>query len=234
MDPRVEWWRSVSATSRPERPVLVVVLGDDPDAVSALAPGFSSRWRADTEGGLTPTARVAEHLGVPIHFADTPRLPEGHDLVLLADAGRGMTTSAAQVACTHLNAEPQTAVGYGSGISDIDWMGKVTGVRARAQAAGNPPTVPPAVELLANLLVCAADTATPVLLDGVVCAAGATVAEELPPVQAPVLGQEPSHRLFLDHLNIAAWATDGIGPGEGLGALGGLAALNVALLAAHV
>ena len=232
MDPRVEWWRSVSAAARPERPVLVVVLDDDPDAVSALSPEFSSRWRADTENGLTPTARVAEHLGVPIHFADSAGLPQGHDLVLLADAGRGMTTSAAQVACTHLNAEPQTVVGYGSGISDVDWMGKVTGVRARAQAAGSPPAVPSAVRLLGDLLVRAADTATPVLLDGVACAAGATVAEELPPVQAPVLGQEPSHQLFLDHLDIPAWATGGIGPGEGLGALGGLAVLNVALLAA--
>jgi nicotinate-nucleotide--dimethylbenzimidazole phosphoribosyltransferase len=234
MDPRVEWWRSVCAAPRPENPVLVVVLDDDPDAVSALPPGFSSRWRADTENGLTPTARVAEHLGVPIQFADSKELPQGHDLVLLADAGRGMTTAAAQVACTHLNAEPQSAVGYGSGVSDIDWMRKVTGVRTRAQAAGSPPAVPAAVRLLADLLAGAADSATPVLLDGVVCAGAATVAEQLPPVQVPVLGREPSHRLFLDHLDLAAWAADGIGPGQGLGALGGLAALNVALLAADV
>ena len=234
MDPRVEWWRSVSAAARPEQPVLVVVLDDEPDAVSALPPGFSSQWRVDTENGLTPTARVAEHLGVSLHFADSGQLPTGHDLVLLADVGRGMTTSAAQVACTHLNAEPQTAIGYGSGISDIDGMRKVTGVRAAAQEAGSPPAVPAAVRLLADLLVSAGEAGTPVLLDGVVGAAAATVAEELPPLQAPILGQEPAHRLFLDHLNLAAWTTGGIGPGQGLGALGGLAALNVALLAADV
>ena len=102
--------------------MLVVVLDDEPDAVSALPPGFSLQWRVDTENGLTPTARVAEHLGVSF-ISRTPTLSHGHDLVLLADVGRGMTIRRAG-GMHHLNAEPQTAIGYGSEFRDIDWMRK--------------------------------------------------------------------------------------------------------------
>ncbi len=131
MDPHLEWWRSVGDGDEPHDPILVMVVADDPDAVSALPVDHGSRWRERTRAGKTATARVAEHLGVPIHFADTDELPTGHDLILLGEVGRGMTSLASQVACTHLNAEPQTVVGFGSGISDIEWMRKVSAVRDR-------------------------------------------------------------------------------------------------------
>ena len=57
MDPRVEWWRSVSAAARPEQPMLVVVLDDEPDAVSALPPDSA-------------------HSGASIPRTDSRRLPE--------------------------------------------------------------------------------------------------------------------------------------------------------------
>ena len=134
--------------------------------------------------------------------------------MLLADVGRWDDHIRRAGGMHHLNAEPQTAIGCGSGISDIDWMRKVTGVRAAAQEAGSPPAVPAAVRLLADLLVSAGEAGTPVLLDGVVGAAAATVAEELPPFRHRFWARN-RHRLFLDHLNLAAWTTGGIGPGQG-------------------
>ncbi len=69
------------------------------------------------------------------------------------------------------------------------------------------------------------------LLDGVTAAAAACVAQRTPPVQAPTLGDEPVQRLLLDRAEVPFWGTYGIGPGEGLGALAGLAMLRLALLA---
>lgn len=207
-----------------------MVVHDEPEAVSVLDGDFGTQWRAETLEGRTPTARLAAHLGVSIRFADDAQIPAGHDLLLLADAGRGLTALAALVACTHMSAEPQTAVGFGSGISDVQWMRKVTDVRAAAHSYDG--ALPEPIALLATLLTTAADQGVPVLIDGVVGAAAAVVAERLPELQAPSLGDEPAHRLFLDHLGIGAWGTSGIGPGQGLGALGGLGLLNLALLAA--
>ncbi len=87
---------------------------------------------------------------------------------------------------------------------------------------------------MAALLTAAADAGLPVLMDGSVSAAGAIVAERRPSVQAAVLGDEPAQRMLLDHLDVGPWGAGGIGPGQGLGALCGLAMLRLALLAADV
>lgn len=234
MDPRLTWWRSASDADEPRAPILVIVVADDPDAVSVLPPDHGSRWREQTLAGSTATARVAEHLGVPIHFAEDGQLPAGHDLILLGEAGRGMTSLASQVACTHLNAEPQMVVGFGSGITDIAWMRKVAAVRDTCRATAGTSTIPEPVEHLAALLTAAADAGVPVLIDGSASAAGAMVADRRPSMQAPVLGDEPAHRMLLDHLDLGPWGTGGIGPGQGLGALCGLEMLRLSLLAADV
>jgi len=220
VNPQVAWWREVGAGPAPQRPLLVVAVHDDPSAVSALPPDHGATW-AQRE---TPTSRVADHLDVPVFIAGTGDLPKGHDLLLLASAGRGMTTLAAGVAVAHFAAEPQLVVGYGNGIDDLQWMDKVRDVRARTDAQ-----VPEPVTQLAHVL----ETAdVPVLLDGVVSAAAAAIAGQLPPVQVPVCGDEPVQRFFLDRCEAGLWGTSGIGPGEGLGALSGLAMLRLALLAA--
>ena len=219
-----QWWDGLERGREPRRPLLVVVVQDDPETVSVLPSDYGSRWLERTRAADTPTGRLAEHLQVPVHHASGPEIPDGHDLLLLADAGRGLTTAAATIACTHLQAEPQLAVGHGSGIDDLQWMDKVRDVRARTDAQ-----VPEPVTQLAHVL----ETAdVPVLLDGVVSAAAAAIAGQLPPVQVPVCGDEPVQRFFLDRCEAGLWGTSGIGPGEGLGALSGLAMLRLALLAA--
>lgn len=236
MIPPVEWWWSVSQSPKPQNPVLVVVSADDPDAISTLPDGFGQQWRRATLRGQTPTARLAEHLEVPIEFPDSATLIDGHDLILLADVGRGLTTAAAQVACSHFDAEPQLVCGYGSGISDAEWMRKVAALRqaaAQPESEG-PPPVPHAIGQLISVLETAAQSDTPVILDGVVSCAAAAMTAVKPPMQAPAVGDEPAQKFFLDRADIGVWGGLGIGPGAGLAALGGLAVLNLALLAADV
>ncbi len=170
----------------------------------------------------TPTARVAEYLGVPVVAAGDP-LPE-HDLLLVGAVGRGLTTVAAALAVSAFGAEPQLVTGYGSGLRDEQWMDKVVDVRGR--------TLQDTPEVVAALVAVLEEAQVPVLLDGVIAAAAAACASRLPDVQAPVRGDEPVQRFFLDRANVAVWGSSGIGPGEGLGALSGLALLRLALLAA--
>jgi hypothetical protein len=89
--------------------------------------------------------------------------------------------------------------------------------------------LPEAVTVLRELLE---STQRPVLLDGALTAAAASLADRLPAVQAPTIGDERAQRFFLERAEIPSWALSGIGPGEGLGALAGLASLRLALLAA--
>ncbi len=216
MKQELAWWRDVAGTA-PERPLLVVALADDAAAVSALPPGYADDWLHRD----TPAARVAQYLGVTIVAADAE--PPDHDLLLLAAVGRGLTTVAASVAVSMFGAEPQLVTGYGSGITDEQWMDKVADVRSREMVE-----VPPVITSLVSWLEHAQ---VPVLLDGVIAAAAASCADHLPAVQAPVLGTEPVQRFFLDRANVPVWGSSGIGPGQGLGALSGLALLRLALLA---
>ena len=203
MIPQVTWWRDVGHSPTPANPLLVLAMHDDPGAVSALPTDHCATWLDRN----TPTRRVAESLGVPIVVAGSGPLPEGHDLLLVGAVGRGLTTAAALFAVGHFDAEPQQVVGHGSGISDV-----------------TPEPIVQLAEVLENSQV-------PVLLDGVTAAAAACVAQRTPPVQAPTLGDEPVQRLLLDRAEVPFWGTYGIGPGEGLGALAGLAMLRLALLA---
>jgi nicotinate-nucleotide--dimethylbenzimidazole phosphoribosyltransferase len=192
-------------------------MADDPHAVSALAPDYSRGW-LERE---TPTSRVAEHLGVPIVGigADLP----DHDLLLLGSVGRGLTTLAAALAVSQFGAEPQLVTGHGSGISDVQWMEKVVNVRSWVVDE-----IPQPISALVGLLD---STDVPVLVDGVIAAAAVACASSGADVQAPVLGAEPVQKFLLDRANVPVWGIAGIGPGEGLGALSGLAMLRLALLA---
>lgn len=216
MNPLVAWWRGI-ADAPPAAPVLVMARADDSSAVSELTADYGSTWHA----AGTPTGRVAEYLGVPVATMGDD-LPE-HDLLLVGEVGRGLTSVAARVAVGLFGAEPQLVVGHGSGISDLAWMDKVRHVRDA------PLTEPPAE--LAELTALLERSSSPVLLDGAFSAAAAALAADLPSVQAPVVGDEPCQRYLLDRTEVPVWGLSGIGPGEGLGALAGLAHLRLTLLA---
>lgn len=222
----VDWWRCVSDDPHPRNPLLVIVAADDPDAVSTLTPDHGARWR-DGDWTKTSTSRVAEHLGVPIRVCDDPELPADPDLLLLAGIGRGLTSVAAQIACARFGAEPQAVVGFGSGITDVQWMEKVVDVRDRQMDTY-------ALELMSQILASAAEREIPVLLDGAVAVAAAAITPQLPDAQVPAVSEEPAERYLIDRMEVPVWGVSALPAGEGLGALGGLAALRLGLLASHV
>jgi hypothetical protein len=226
----VRWWLDLGREQPPDNPLLIVVLDDDPSAVSTLPQGYSHEWQESTAHGRSPTARVASHLGVPIHIAHDDHIPPGHDLLLLADVGRGLTSAAARLACGQFGAEPQLITGRGSGVDDLAWMRKAVDVRDRA----DPDTVPDAIALAARILHTAADADLPVLIDGAVGAAAAAVCDHRPAMQIPALGDEPAQAFFAERSDLPTWGMSGLGPGAGLAALHGLAVLRLGLLAAHV
>ena len=226
----VRWWLDLGREDPPANPLLVIVADDDPSAVSTLPPGYADQWQDATARGHTPTARVAAHLGVMIHIAQDGGIPAGHDLVLLADVGRGLTTAAARLACGQFGAEPQLVTGRGSGVDDLGWMRKVVDVRERADSD----TVPDAIALAARILRSAAEADVPVLIDGVVGAAAAAVCDPVPAMQIPAIGDEPAQPFFAERRDLPSWGMSGLGPGAGLAALHGLAVLRLGLLAADV
>lgn len=217
-----DWWRSTGQPP-PRSPLLVVWCADDPAAVSRLPQDFGRQWpdRFERSG----TGRLCEYLGVRMQVADDQLDLTRADLILMAEVGRGLTTTAVAQAVRAYDQEPQLLTGRGSGVSDIAWMTKVVQVRERA-------TEHTAAVLadVSDFLQRCREAETPVLLDGVVSAAAASLCAELPHFACPVLGDEPAQKLFLDRMNAAAWSTGTVG--AGMGSLTGLGLLRLAL-AAH-
>lgn len=226
MQAHVDWWLGQDRGPAPERVALIVVTGDDESAVSTLPSDYSQRWRTATLSAESATARVAAHLGVPLLLADDTEIPDV-DLLLLAGAGRGLTTAAAVVACHSFGAEPQLATGYGSGIDDLAWMDKVRDVRSRFDQSSAP------LAAMAEILETAADAQVPVVLDGVDTAAAASLAGRLPDVHVPAISDEPAHKFLVDRLDCPVWDVSSLPPGAGLSALGALSSLRLGLLAAE-
>ena len=165
----------------------------------------------------------------------------GADLLVPGDMGIGNTTPAAVLVAALTGTEPATVVGRGSGIDDGGWMRKTAVVRdalRRARpTAGDPLALLAAVAgadltAMTGFLVQAALRRTPVVLDGVVSAAAALVAERIAPGAvawwvAGSLSTEPAQHRALERLGLVPVLDLGLRLGEGTGGL-----LAVPLLAA--
>lgn len=217
-----DWWRSTQRPS-PQSPLLVVWCADDPAAVSRLPKDYGRQWpdRFEQSG----TGRLCEYLGVRMQVADDELDLTRTDLILVAEVGRGLTTTAVAQAVRAYDQEPQLLTGRGSGVSDVAWMSKVVQVRERAKYDSAP-----VLAEVSHFLQRCREAEVPVLLDGVVSAAAASLCAELPHFANPILGDEPAQRLFLDRMDVAAWSTGTVG--AGMGSLTGLGLLRLAL-AAH-
>src|SRR5690606_30959771 len=133
----------------------------------------------------------------------------GADLLIAGDMGIGNTTAATALIGTLTDTEPVAVIGRGTGIDDTGWMRKTAAVRDamfRARRAGSDPItllrVCGGADLAAitGFLAQAAVRRTPVLLDGLVSAAAALLAEPLAPGarqwwQAGHRSTEPAHAL---------------------------------------
>ncbi|MFD8937296.1 nicotinate-nucleotide--dimethylbenzimidazole phosphoribosyltransferase [Streptomyces sp. NPDC059578] len=218
-------------------PVRVVDVGLDcePDALPEDVVRFRVRrgsGRIDVEDALTAQeAEAAFRAGMAL--ADE-EVDSGTDLVVLGDVSVGGTTAAATLIAALCGVDASVVTGRGEvPIDDLAWMRKCAAVRDSLRRAR--PALGDQLKLLATaggadfaaitgfLLQCAVRK-TPVILDGVVSAACALVAQRVA-FRAPdwwIAGHdsgEPAQAKALDRMAIEPLLTQGVRIGQGTGAL---------------
>ncbi|MFB9370553.1 nicotinate-nucleotide--dimethylbenzimidazole phosphoribosyltransferase [Kitasatospora sp. NPDC001664] len=225
--------------------VRVVDVGVDagPEEFPAEVSRFKVRrgsGRIDLEDALT-AAQAAEAFRAGMAVADE-EADAGTDLVVLGDLGVGSTTVAAVLVGALCGTDAAAVTGRGSGIDDRTWMVKCAAVRDSLRRAR--PVLGDQLALLATVggadfaavtgfLLQAAVRKLPVVLDGVVSAACALVAQRIA-FRAPEwwrAGQstgEPAQAKAYDRLTLTPVQTLGVSMGEGVGALLALPLLQAA------
>lgn len=213
--------------------------GEFPDDVARYHVRRGS-GRIDVEDALSPEEAVrAFEAGVAIADEEADA---GTDLVVLGDLGVGSTTVAAVLIGALCGTDAAAVTGRGSGIDDHVWMVKCATVRDSLRRAR--PVLGDQLALLAavggadfaaitGFLLQAAARKLPVVLDGVVSAACALVAQRIA-FRAPEwwrAGQstgEPAQAKAYDRLTLTPVQGLGVSMGEGVGALLALPLLQAA------
>ncbi|BFV59700.1 nicotinate-nucleotide--dimethylbenzimidazole phosphoribosyltransferase [Kitasatospora sp. CMC57] len=223
--------------------VVDVGLDADPSEFPAEVSRFRVRrgsGRIDLEDALTE-AEAVEAFRAGMAVADE-EADAGTDLVVLGDLGVGSTTVAAVLVGALCGTDAAAVTGRGSGIDDRTWMVKCAAVRDALRRAR--PVLGDQLALLAavggadfaavtGFLLQAAARKLPVVLDGVVSAACALVAQRIA-FRAPEwwrAGQstgEPAQAKAYDRLTLTPLQGLGISMGEGVGALLALPLLQAA------
>lgn len=176
------WLAGVCAVGMPQRPLLVVLNGDDP------APVTTTRIVAATHPGLRVLAApvapgVFRALEDGAGLADA-EVDAGTDMLLVAAPYGPLLTPAATVVAT-LTGMDAPAVVAKDGVDDDSWMRTCASVRdgmRRARPVANDPARmlgvlgSPELALLAGLLLRSAARRTPAVLDGPTPLAAALVA----------------------------------------------------------
>ncbi|MFJ6566967.1 nicotinate-nucleotide--dimethylbenzimidazole phosphoribosyltransferase [Streptomyces sp. NPDC091292] len=188
--------------------------------------------RIDVEDALTPEeAEAAFRTGMAVADEEAD---SGTDLVVLGDLSVGGTTAAATLVAALCGTDASVVTGRGGEtIDDLAWMRKCAAVRDALRRAR--PVLGDQLQLLAAvggadiaaatgfLLQCAVRK-TPVILDGVVSAACALVAQRVA-FRAPdwwLAGHgsgEPAQAKALDRMALEPVLEQGVKVGEGVGAL---------------
>ncbi|MFJ8430133.1 nicotinate-nucleotide--dimethylbenzimidazole phosphoribosyltransferase [Kitasatospora sp. NPDC094019] len=196
--------------------------------------------RIDVEDALSPE-ETAKAFRAGMAVADE-EADAGTDLVVLGDLGVGSTTVAAVLVGALCGTDAAAVTGRGSGVDDRVWMVKCATVRDSLRRAR--PVLGDQLALLGTtggadfaavtgFLLQAAVRKLPVVLDGVVSAACALVAQRIA-FRAPEwwrAGQtsgEPAQAKAYDRLTLTPLQEQGITMGEGVGALMALPLLQAA------
>ncbi|MFF7362963.1 nicotinate-nucleotide--dimethylbenzimidazole phosphoribosyltransferase [Streptomyces sp. NPDC008125] len=188
--------------------------------------------RIDVENALT-AEEAAEAVALGIRIADE-EADSGTDLVVLGDLSVGGTTAASTLIAALCGTDASVVTGRGgAGIDDLAWMRKCAAIRDALRRAR--PVLGDQLELLATvggadlaamtgfLLQCAVRR-LPVILDGVVSAACALVAQRAA-FRAPdwwLAGHasgEPAQAKALDRMALTPLLDHGVTVGGGTGAL---------------
>ncbi|MDT0544217.1 MULTISPECIES: nicotinate-nucleotide--dimethylbenzimidazole phosphoribosyltransferase [Streptomyces] len=188
--------------------------------------------RLDIEDALTlEEAEQAFRAGMAIADEEADA---GTDIVVLGDVSVGGTTAAGTLIAALCGTDASVVTGRGgAGIDDLAWMRKCAAIRDGLRRAR--PVLGDQLQLLATcggadlaamtgFLLQSAVRHTPVILDGVVSAAAALVAQRVA-FRAPdwwLAGQnsgEPAQEKALDRIALTPLLDHGVTLGEGTGAL---------------
>ncbi|MFD8548920.1 nicotinate-nucleotide--dimethylbenzimidazole phosphoribosyltransferase [Streptomyces sp. NPDC059649] len=188
--------------------------------------------RIDVEDALTAEeAEAAFRAGMAVADEEADA---GTDLVVLGDLSVGGTTAASTLVAALCGTDASVVTGRGAArIDDLAWMRKCAAIRDALRRAR--PVLGDQLELLATVggadltaitgfLLQSAVRRTPVILDGVVSAACALVAQRVA-FRAPdwwLAGQasgEPAQAKALDRIALNPLLDHGVTAGEGTGAL---------------
>jgi nicotinate-nucleotide--dimethylbenzimidazole phosphoribosyltransferase len=196
--------------------------------------------RIDIEDALTAEeAEQAFRTGMALADEEAD---SGTDLVLLGDLSVGGTTVAGVLIAALCGTDASVVTGRGSGIDDLAWMRKCAAIRDALRRAR--PVLGDQLALLAavggadfaaitGFLLQSAVRKTPVVLDGVVSAACALVAQRVA-FRAPdwwAAGQatgEPGQDKALDRISLEPLLDRGVSAGGGTGAVLALPLLQAA------
>jgi nicotinate-nucleotide--dimethylbenzimidazole phosphoribosyltransferase len=215
--------------------VVDVALDCDPDTLPKDVVQHRVRrgsGRIDIENALTAEeAEQAFRVGMAIADEEAD---SGTDLVVLGDLSVGGTTAAGTLIAALCGTDASVVTGRGGApIDDLAWMRKCAAIRDALRRAR--PVLGDQLELLAatggadlaaitGFLLQSAVRRTPVMLDGVVSAACALVAQRVA-FRAPdwwLAGQlsgEPAQEKALDRMSLNPVLDQGVTAGEGTGAL---------------
>ncbi|MEU8531027.1 nicotinate-nucleotide--dimethylbenzimidazole phosphoribosyltransferase [Streptomyces sp. NPDC048629] len=218
-------------------PVRVVDAGVDCDPELLPAEVVRRRvrrgtGRIDVEDAMTADEAIAAmELGIAIADEEAD---SGTDLVVLGDLSVGGTTPASTLVAALCGTDASVVTGRGgAGIDDLAWMRKCAAIRDALRRAR--PVLGDQLALLATVggpdlaattgfLLQSAVRRTPVILDGVVSAACALVAQRAA-FRSPdwwLAGQltgEPAQAKALDRMALNPLLDHGVRVGEGTGAL---------------
>jgi nicotinate-nucleotide--dimethylbenzimidazole phosphoribosyltransferase len=230
--------------------------------VSRLSPATTNQAVTAIESGAAPLAELAAfaHTGIALErMADATtasaaieqgaaladrEIDAGADLLIVGNLGAGSTTIAAAAISALTATEPVKVIGRGGRpIDDLAWMHKVAAVRdARRIAWAHRDDVTDLlasidgidIALLSGLLLRASARQTPVLLDGVVAAAAALIANTASAYasrwwQAAQLTGEPAQAVALRDLRLDPIVDFTMAAGDGTGGLVALGVLRAAL-----
>jgi nicotinate-nucleotide--dimethylbenzimidazole phosphoribosyltransferase len=156
----------------------------------------------------------------------------GAEIIGVGDMGIGNTTASAAIAAVLTGHRVETVTGRGTGIDDDRFRHKVA-VIEQALRLNEPDPADPLdvlakvggyeIAFLAGVMIGAAATRRPVVLDGFITGAAALIAVGCAPQVQPYLiashrSVEPGHQAILDHLGLRPVLDLGLRLGEGTGA----------------
>ncbi len=176
------------------------------------------------------TAQQAERaiqLGMDVVKNEQKR---GLDIVFLGEMGIGNTSSASAIIAAITGESVETVTGHGSGIDDETYQRKV-GLIQKALDLHQPADKETLMKIggyeigaIAGAILHCASQRIPVVLDGLICTAGALIAHQMNPdvvnyLIAGHLSVEQGHRVALDYLGLDPLLNLDLRLGEGTGAL---------------